>query len=61
MQMLPPGTKIHAEGFQRPCSNYGQFTNVSLKGASAGFGMSYEAFSNDYSDASYSSARAATL
>lgn len=61
IQALPPGTKIHAEGFQRPGSNYGQFTNVSLKGASAGFGMSYEAFSNDYSDASYSSARAATL
>lgn len=61
VQALPPGTKIHTEGFQRPGSNYGQFTNVSLKGASAGFGMSYEAFSNDYSDASYSSARAATL
>lgn len=61
IQQLPQGTKIHAEGFQRPGSNYGAFTNVSLKGASAGFGMSYEAFSNDYSDASYSSARAATL
>lgn len=61
VQALPPGTKIHAEGFQRPGSNYASYTDVSLQGASCGLGMSFEAYSNNYSKATYSSARSAAL
>lgn len=61
VQTLPPGTKIHAEGFERPGSNYASYTDVSLQGASCGLGMSYEAYSNNYSKATYSSARSAAL
>ncbi len=58
---LPPGMKISAAQFQRPGQTYEPFTKTSLKGASAGSGMSYENFSNDYAESTYSSARQAIL
>ncbi len=58
---LPPGMKISAAQFQRPGQSYEPFTKTSLKGASAGSGMSYENFSNDYAESTYSSARQAIL
>jgi len=61
IQIMPAGTKINAAGFTRPGMTYEPFSKVQLRGASAGLGMSYEAYSNDYTDASYSSARSAAL
>jgi len=61
IQYLPPGCKISVASHNRPGQSYEPFTKISLKGASTGMGMSYEAFSNDYTDASYSSARSAAL
>ena len=61
IDVLPPGMKISVAENKRPGSNYADFSRTSLRGASAGTGLSYETFSNDYSEATYSSARAATL
>lgn len=61
VQALPPGTKINATGFQRPGDQFEPFLRTSLRGASAGMGMSYEAFANAYAEANYSSARSAAL
>ena len=61
IDVLPPGMKISVAENKRPGTNYADFSRTSLRGASAGTGLSYETFSNDYSEATYSSARAATL
>lgn len=61
IQPLPPGMKVESPDMGRPGSTYEPFTKTSLRGASTGFNMSYEAYSNDYTGASYSSARSATL
>ena len=61
IDVLPPGMKITTAKYERPGQTYEPFTKTTLKGASTGVGMSYESFSNDYTDASYSSARSATL
>ena len=61
IDVLPPGMKVNAAQFERPGSNYEPYTKTSLKVASAGAGMSYENFSNDYAEANYSSARQAIL
>ena len=61
IDILPPGMKISVAENKRPGSNYDAFSRSSLRGVSAGTGLSYETFSNDYSTATYSSARAATL
>ncbi|MFW5931353.1 MAG: phage portal protein [Desulfosalsimonas sp.] len=61
IDVLPPGMKINAAQFERPGQNYEPYTKTSLKGASAGSGMSYENFSNDYAESTYSSARQAIL
>ncbi len=58
---LPPGMEIKAAQFQRPGQTYEPFTKTSLKGASTGTGLSYENFSNDFSEATYSAARQAVL
>ncbi len=61
IQTLPPGMTIESPDTDRPGQTYEPYTKTSLRGASTGFNMSYEAFSNDYTDASYSSARSASL
>lgn len=58
---LPSGTKIQTAGTNRPSQAYEPFSKQQLRTASVAAGMSYEAFSNDYTDASYSSARSAAL
>lgn len=58
---LPDGLDIQVASHDRPGQTYEPFTKTSLRGASTGFGMSYEAYSNDYTDASYASARSASL
>lgn len=61
IQPLPPGMDIKAASYERPGQTYEPFTKTTLRGASTGAGMSYEAYSNDYTDASYASARSASL
>ena len=61
IQQLPAGWDIRVAENKRPGSNYESFVKNMLKGGSTGLGMSYEAFSNDYTDASYASARSASL
>lgn len=61
IDVLPPGMKINVAQYNRPGDSYEPFTKTSLKGASAGTGMSYENFSNDYEGSTYSSARQAIL
>ena len=61
IDVLPPGADIAVAKSDRPGLTYEPFTRTSLRNASAGVGMSAEAFSNDYSQASYSSARSASL
>ncbi|WP_018126129.1 phage portal protein [Desulfovibrio oxyclinae] len=61
VQFLPDGAEIKGTGFDRPGNTYEPFVRDTLRGASVGMGMSYEAASNDYTGASYSSARSASL
>ena len=61
IQPLPPGWDITSASYDRPGQTYEPFTKTTLRGASTGAGMSYEAYSNDYTDASYASARSASL
>lgn len=61
IQPIPPGMDIKTATNERPGRTYEPFTKNVLRGASAGFNMSYEAYSNDYTDASYASARSASL
>ncbi|MFI3270580.1 MAG: phage portal protein [Pseudomonadota bacterium] len=58
---LPAGADIAVAKNERPSSSYEPYNKTTLRNASTGIGMSAEAFSNDYSDASYSSARSASL
>lgn len=61
IEVLPPGYDITVAENNRPGSNYEPYTRSNLRAASGGAGMSYEAYSNDYSGASYSSVRQAVL
>jgi lambda family phage portal protein len=58
---LPPGKEIQVANNPRPGENYADFVRTSLRNASTGVGMSSSAFSNDYSDANYSSIRQSVL
>jgi lambda family phage portal protein len=61
IQPLPAGTEIQVASHNRPGDNYAPYVSTSLRSMSTGVGMSSEAFSNDYTSASYSSARQAAL
>ncbi len=61
IQQIPAGAKVHSEGYQRPGDQFEPFTKHGLRGGSTGMGMSFEAFSNNYSEATYSSARSGSL
>lgn len=61
VQALPPGVEPYSVSYDRPGRTYEPFVKTSLRGVSTGINMSYEAFTNDYTDASYSSARSASL
>jgi len=61
IDQLPPGYEVQIAEHNRPGNAYEPYTRTTLRSASAGIGMSAEAFSNDYSDASYSSVRQAVL
>ncbi len=61
IQRLPRDTEIQVASHNRPGTQFEPFIRDSVRGQSTGTGMSYEAYSNDYSSASYSSARSASL
>jgi lambda family phage portal protein len=61
IRTLLPGEKPHMLSPNQPGPVYKDFIQSRLRGASAGSGISYETFSNDYSQASYSSARQAMI
>lgn len=60
-QELPPGYKLSVAKSDRPGTTFEPFTKNTQKSMSVGMGVSYEAFSNDYTDSSYASARSGSL
>ena len=61
IQRLAQGEDIKIAEHKRPGESYAPFVRSKGLEISAGMGMSYENFSNDYSGSSYSSARQAIL
>jgi len=61
IQPLPPGTEVQTAKMDRPSDNFEPYMRTSYRDQSLAFGMSYEAYSNDYTGATYSSARSASL
>ena len=61
IDVLPPGMDVKTAKQERPGTTYEPFVKDTLKGISAGVGMSYSAFSHDYTDSSYASERSASL
>jgi lambda family phage portal protein len=61
IQSLPFGTDVVFPSNSRPGPQYEGFVKESRRTQSAGLGMSYEAYANDYTDASYSSTRSGSL
>ena len=58
---LPAGADIKAFEHSRPGTTYEPFVKTTQRGTSAALSMSGEAYSNDYTDASFSSVRQAVL
>ena len=58
---VPSGAKVNMVDPKRPGTTFEPYLRTSNRRISCGLGMSYEAFSNDYTGASYSSARSAAL
>lgn len=61
IQQLPHGTDITFASHNRPGNNYEPFVKDSLRSQSVGTGMSFEGYTNNYTDSSYASARSGSL
>lgn len=61
IQTLPYGTDVVFPSNSRPGPQYEPFVRESRRTQSTGLGMSYEAYANDYTAASYSSVRSGSL
>lgn len=61
VQKLPSGTDVTAVSPSHPGNNYEPFVKDSQRWQSAGLGMSFEAFANNYTDSTYASARSGSL
>ncbi len=61
IQHVPGDKQITMGQANRPGSNYEPFVKDSLRGQSVGTGMSFEGFSNNYTESSYASARSGSL
>lgn len=59
--VLPPGDKIHMEVANRAADNVKDFRSAFMRGFAAQLNLSYEMFSGDYSETTFSSARAALI
>ena len=58
---LSPGEKFVGFNPTSPNPNYGPYIQTQHRGISAGLGLSYESYSNDFTNTSYSSARTSRL
>lgn len=58
---IPAGAKLNTVNPGRPGTTFEPYLRASNRRISSGLGLSYEAYSNDYTGASYSSARSAAL
>lgn len=58
---LPHGSDIKIAEHNRPGTTYEPYLKTTLRNASSGMGMSAAAYSNDYSDANFSSMRQSVL
>lgn len=58
---LFPGEKIGFHRAERPATGFADFEAATLRNIAAGFGISYEQLSQDWSKTNYSSARAALV
>jgi lambda family phage portal protein len=61
IERLLPGEEVQVADHQRPGQTYHPFVQTTLRSGAAGIGLSYESFSGDYSNSTYSSARSALL
>ena len=61
VQTVPVGTKMNFLQPTHPGNNYEPFVKDSQRWQSAGWGMSFEAYTNNYTDSSYASARSGSL
>ncbi|MFA7173802.1 MAG: phage portal protein [Kiritimatiellia bacterium] len=61
IQKLPSGTELQFTPTAHPGSQYEPFVKDSQRWQSAGLGMSFEGFANNYTDSSYASARSGAL
>lgn len=61
IQGLPPNTDVQLQAPTQPGANYEPFVKDSQRWQSAGIGMSFEAYANNYTDSSYASARSGSL
>ncbi|KJR97205.1 MAG: hypothetical protein VR65_24980 [Desulfobulbaceae bacterium BRH_c16a] len=61
IQGLPTGTDITFASPSQPGNYYEPFVKDSQRWQSAGLGMSFEAYTNNYTDASYASSRSGSL
>ncbi|BCL59961.1 hypothetical protein DGMP_06540 [Desulfomarina profundi] len=61
IQPLPTGTDITFAAPSHPGDNYEPFVKDSQRWQSGGLGMSFEAYANNYTDASYASSRSGAL
>ncbi len=61
IQYLPGSASVTIASHNRPGSSYEPFVTDSQRAQSVGMGMSFEAFANNYSDASYASSRSGAL
>lgn len=59
--VLPPGDKIHMESANRAADSTKDFRSAFMRGFAAQLNLSYEMFSGDYSETTFSSARAALI
>lgn len=61
VQKLPTGTEVQAIAPSHPGNNYKPFVEDSQRWQSAGMGVSFEAYANNYTSASYASSRSGSL
>lgn len=61
IKQLPPGVKFESHDPKYPDAQHESFAKVILRGMAAAWGVAYESLANDFTGASYSSARTSLL
>lgn len=60
-RMIPHGSKVHTFNPSQPQTQYADFVKATLRGAAAGWGVSYHTLANDLEGVNYSSSRTGEL